>query len=181
MVVTNCQSTIVLLFSCWKNFPCMYPAVRNLLDSQIGFLPEILYFLTDFMKHCASCKANSCSSRHEVRRLLWKREVCYRVHKSPPLIPILSYIDSVQTSSFKVHFNLNFQFTPKCSMWPWPFGLSDSNFVCISLFPVYDTPLIFRYGLNNWWKLHIIKHVTQLSSLLTHSFIVKLLKDPQFV
>jgi hypothetical protein len=52
---------------------------------------------------------NCHSASHEIPRLLWNLKIHYRVHNSPPLVPILSHMQPVHTfpPNFpKVHSHL---------------------------------------------------------------------------
>jgi hypothetical protein len=78
------------------------------------------YLLTYSMHQRPFWEANCCSASQEIPRILWKPKVHYRIHKCPPPVFILSYIDPhyTLTSPFlKIHLNIIPLSTPGSSKW----------------------------------------------------------------
>jgi hypothetical protein len=72
----------------------------------MSVLNLLTYLLTELSP---SCEAANCAATQELPSNLQNPKVHYRVHKSPPLVPILSQIDPVHTiPSYltMIHFNI---------------------------------------------------------------------------
>jgi hypothetical protein len=68
------------------------------------------------MEQSTSCEANRFSASQEIPRILWNFKVYYRMHRSPPTVPIQSQLEPVHnpTSHFlKIHLTIIVSSTPE--------------------------------------------------------------------
>jgi hypothetical protein len=68
---------------------------------------------------------NSCSVRQQISRLLWKRNVHYRVHGSLPLASVLSLINRINNKLSRCLSS-----TPRSTNYTLFFGFLHKNSVC---------------------------------------------------
>jgi hypothetical protein len=100
----NCTNTCDIAI---RTFVSSFLKISVLLVFFLGtVLPLLTYLLTELSP---SWGAVNCAAPQEPPRSLWNPKFQYRVHKSPPLVPILSHINpihSIPSYLSKMHFNI---------------------------------------------------------------------------
>jgi len=96
--------------------------------------------ITNSMEKNPSSEANSHSACQEIPCLLWNLEVHYRVHNSPPLVPIMCQMYPVHTSH---HISLKPILTILSSylFFGLPSGITPSEFLTKILYAFLISPM----------------------------------------
>jgi hypothetical protein len=118
------------------------------------------------MELSPSREADNCAANHEFPNNIWNPMIHYRIHKSPPLIRILSQVNPIHNISIyltKINFNIVHIHTSSSSQWPLSFWLSHQCPICIPLLPHWcympcsSNPSWLHHSNYTWRIVQVVK------------------------
>jgi hypothetical protein len=145
-------------------------------------------WVTNSMEQSPFWEANSLSASQEITCLLANPKFHYRVHNSPPLVPVLS--QTIPVHNFppyfpKIYYNTILLFMPIPSEWCLPFRFSEqsvntlfSSLPCV-LIATSHLPRLDQLN-NIWWSVQVMKLLIMQSSPFSwHFFPLRSKYSPQ--
>jgi len=99
---------------------CFLRKLVALRETRSVYVELNFYVPSNYMKKSLSWETYTRSANQEISRLLWNPKVHYRVHNSPPVIPILCYMNPVRNLApcfFKIYFNTFLLCSPWSPKW----------------------------------------------------------------
>jgi hypothetical protein len=124
------------------------------------------------MEQTPFCESDrSSASQKKNPRILWNPKVHYRIHNSPPPVPILSQSDPVHaypSHVSKIHFNIIRSSTPGFSKWFLPSGFPTKTLLLLRMCYMLclSQSIWFDHPNNIWWRIQILKFLITQSSPL---------------
>jgi hypothetical protein len=129
------------------------------------------------MKQSPSWEANWFSASQKITHIFWNPKVHYRIHKWPPLVPILSQLDPIHTPTshfLKIYLNIILPSTPGSPKLSLFFRFPHQNPVYTSPLPYTNRTLSYTQNSDqrNTSQIHISLQIPEFTSLKTRTSLI---------